>query len=502
MYNSKNYTCNISNVNIHANRVIYASGGGNTNFKVNIDNCNYYETFDSVEANMKDSYTFYFESNSSFYVNITNSLFYYPEGLLATNVFIRCHGKSGGVHQVTVENCDIIGKTEQDVFNIYNATLAPEVQFNNCRIYNGNGNKTYTTYLGENTLYTSTLHKDSTTTITAGYVSTPVTNTETYTVPTTTAPAIGADGKISIGAEETVIDVEFTYEVQKCSEVSECFDDVRLSMLYYTNFDMMLYIEANEAATINSLTGFTYSGNVKIDGKEFCAYSKESSVTGVSDDVTAKLTYTIDGKSYRQTFVVSALVYAELILNDPIEDVEARAVANMVRFIKEARAEAGLAISNEFTELAALYAIDGYKDKSEYNDIAVDTTGLSGVSMSFAIDGTNAGYVIKLNESTFAEAKDAVITVTYADGTAIEATGAYVEATEDAEAYYKLVTTKTKVYDIVDQAIVITITMPNSTLTGTYSVGAYIDGTDNALAKAMYEFGVAAKAYRDYLEVL
>ena len=66
-------------------------------------------------------------------------------------------------------------------------------------------------------------------------------------------------------------------------------------------------------------------------------------------------------------------------------------------------------------------------------------------------------------------------------------------------------TSKTKVYDIAEKAIKITVSIPNSeggeptVISGTYSVKAYINATDNTLAKAMYEFGIATKAYRDYL---
>jgi hypothetical protein len=489
MYNSKYYTCNLSNININASRLLYASGGNNKNFKFNMDNCSYFKTSSLVAADLKDAYTFYFESTSSFDANITNSLFYFPEGLLDGNTFLRCHGKSGGgVHNVTIENCDIIAKTSQKIFTTYSSVIVPTVQYINCRIYDSTADLSYTTYLGDGTLYTSSLHKDSTTTVIPGYVSTTVTKVIPYTVPATTLPAIGANGLSVFGTDTADIEVSFAYEVRKCSEVEESFDDVRLSMLYYSNFNMVLYVEANEAATITTLTEFTAAGSVKIDGKEYYAFIKECTTTGVSDDVTAKLTYKIDGKTYRQTFVVSALLYADLVLSNTTEELEKAAVANMVRFIKEARTAAGLAIPAELTEVEALYTLDPYKDKAEYDDLDVDASPLEGTSLAFAISASNADYVIKPTSET------AVVTVKYVGGEQITVTKA-----ADENAWY---TSGERIYDLVGKAIEITITDGDASVTGTYSVGAYINGTDNALAKAMYEFGVAAKAYREYLETL
>ena len=505
-YNSANYKVNVSNINIHATRFLYASGGSNSNFQLNVDNCNFYETSSSVTNDMSDSYTFYFESNSSFTANITNSLFYYQEGLAGTNVFLRCYGKSGGVHNVTVENCDIIAKTSQAIFNFFSSNmstyyLTPNVQYNNCRLYNVTGNDTYTTYLGDGTLYTSSLHKDSNTTVTAGYVSTPSTKTVLYTVPASTAPVIDADTKqAGFDMETAEIEIAFTSEVQKCSETPESFAEAKLSMLYYTNFNMALYLPVTEGVAVSNLTGFTTNGDiVKIDGVEHWVYTKELTTVNASDTVTAKATYTYNGGTYRQTFEVSALVYADLVLNKPEFEAEVKAVANMVRYIKEARLASSLLAGTEFDSLIALGNLADLGAQADYADTTVNYSTLAGYvqSIKFMVDGTNAAYAITLTDS--AVSAGAVLTVSYVDGEEI----ALNDSATVTNAKY---TSGTRVYDIAANAIEITVTVPAAeegaeatVVTGTYSVKAYINATDNTLTKAMYEFGLAAKAYRESL---
>ena len=67
-------------------------------------------------------------------------------------------------------------------------------------------------------------------------------------------------------------------------------------------------------------------------------------------------------------------------------------------------------------------------------------------------------------------------------------------------------TVNTRVYDLA-KAIKITVTIPaeegseDTIISATYSAKAYINVTDSSLAKAMYEFGIATKAYREYLEL-
>ena len=216
----------------------------------------------------------------------------------------------------------------------------------------------------------------------------------------------------------------------------------------------------------------------------------------------------------RQSYLLSALLYADLVLNLPENEeavaVEATAVANMLRYIKEARLAAGLTAGEEFDDLIALGNLAELGAQADYADTSVDYSNLSGYvqSVKFMLDGTNAAYVITMTDS--AVTAGATVTVSYVGGAAITVNQSVIIET-DAETsteteVTRYITSGTRVYDIAENAIEITVTVPAAeegaeptVITGTYSVKAYINATDNTLAKAMYEFGVAAKAYREYL---
>ena len=280
--------------------------------------------------------------------------------------------------------------------------------------------------------------------------------------------------------------------------------DAMFNFSYYTNFTTILYlpIEANvEAPTVS---GFDEEyTKVKIDGVEYWAYSRRNNTTTVSEDFVTIVTFTKEGVEYTQNFTLSALLYAQIVLNEPVNEVEKTAVANMLRYIKEARLASSLDAGEEFDELIALGNLADLGTKNDYVDTSVDYSTLTGYvySVKFIVSNTDASYVITMTDE--AVIQGATINVSYLGGADIEITASKEEI--DGEKITKYTTSKTKVYDIAEKAIKITVSIPNSeggeptVISGTYSVKAYINATDNTLAKAMYEFGIATKAYRDYL---
>ena len=339
----------------------------------------------------------------------------------------------------------------------------------------------------------------------SGYVL--VAETETHNVDTLESREYVYDAeKGAIVYDIKTVSTAYTtnYTVKKCSEVEDSITDARLSMLYYTNFNMMLYIPVKDGVTITSVGGFEALENtVKIDGVEHYAYRKACSTAGAADTVVSNAVYNAGEIEYKQTFRVSALVYAELILTYPLQEVETIAVANMVRFIKEARTASALEIPEKIAELEALYTLDDYKAAADYDDLDVDYYSLAGAEISFLVNGTYSSYLLKLPVASFADAANATVSVRFVGGGEIEGIGEFVEATDTTGAYYRFITNKTRVYDVATKAIEITVTLPGAEpFVATYSMGAYINATNDTLAKAMYEFGVAAKAYRTYLESL
>ena len=254
---------------------------------------------------------------------------------------------------------------------------------------------------------------------------------------------------------------------------------------YYGKFNALVYLpvlaDVEEAPIV---AGFDPISKVMIGNAQYWAYTSiEANTTiGVSADASYTVSFVKDGVAYTDDIEISAIRYAEAVLASPANDTEKVAVANMVRLLKEARLAMGYEVSAKFDELIALGEIDGLAAKEEYADDTVDYASLASVisAVSFKIDRTFAAYVITPNSA------DAVITVKYADNG---------EEISLIEAGNSVLTNKTRVYDL-DRAIEITVTTASGTVSGTYSVRAYISNTGSELAKAMYEFGMAVKAYR------
>jgi len=275
---------------------------------------------------------------------------------------------------------------------------------------------------------------------------------------------------------------------------------VQFNIVYYTQFHTALYIPVDEAAEISSVSGFTKSSTVKIDGKEYHSFVKSNTTVSAAEDHEATVTFNFKGTEYTDVVVTNALLYAEEILtSEDSHATEKAAVANMVRYLKEARVMLSLEVSGKFDELIALGALEALGSAEAYADSTVDASALENYvdSISFMADGSFASYVITLTDS--AVAAGAELTVTY-EGTEEELS--LLDATIKANSKY---TNLTRVNDLT-KAIKITVTIPAAeegaeptTVSGTYSAKAYINATDSALVKAMYEFGVAVAAYREYL---
>ena len=426
-----------------------------------------------------DGVTFYQVSNSTVFIRSNEGGTYtfknckiFNTGNLFSNYTTD---RKGRVSTLYFENCDILK------LGINFSQDADMCHYKNTRIL--------ASHLAKSTLGEGVYSTDKKGKIEPGYVLYNENNTFTYDYIDPNFTFDYESGKPTYTFTSTTLSKSTSYVVKKCSEVDNSIKDARLSMFYYSNFNMALYIPVIDGMTNLTVSNFNLNeGTVKIDGNEYYVYTKDSTTAGVADEVRATLTYKVGSVTYIQDLYVSALVYAELVLEAPIAEVETKAVANMVRFIKEARLASGLAVSEKFAELEALAPLADYKDKAEYDDLGVDASALAGTSLAFAISANNAAYVIKPT------AENAEVTVKYVGGEAI----AVVKA-EDSNTWY---TTGERVYDLVGKAIEITITVDGEAITGTYSLGAYIQGTDNALAKAMYEFGAAAKEYREYLETL
>lgn len=271
--------------------------------------------------------------------------------------------------------------------------------------------------------------------------------------------------------------------------------EAQFNFIFYGSFTTVLYLPRLDGMEMPTVADFTPGDStVKIGGMEYWSFYKDNTTTNVSEDLNAVVNFTIDGKAFSETLTLNALIYAKAILSSPENDIESRAIANMVRYIKEARLAAGLEISNEFAAVEALYSIDAYKES--YSDLGADTSALNGYvdSIRFMLHGSYASYVITLSEN--AVNNGAALKLEFADS---KKTIFIEESDLFANSYY---TAQTRVYDLT-RLIRISVTVNENgtqkTVSGTYSIGAYINSEKINLAKAIYEFGTAASTYREYL---
>jgi len=306
---------------------------------------------------------------------------------------------------------------------------------------------------------------------------------------------------LTTGAEDSY---EFTAKMPEITEETEmvsCITGAHFNFVFYGQFHTLFYLPVTEGMEAPTVSGFNDGYYLtKIDGISYWTYTVYNGTTTVSNDFITEVSFAIDGVNYSQNFKLSALIYANIVLSSPVNDIETKAVANMVRYIKEARLEIGLEAGENFDRLIALGNLEELGAKEDYVDTSVDYSALNGYveSIQFMVNGGSAAYVIKLTDS--AVASNATLSASYVkSGASISLRDATIENAK--------FTINTRVYDLID-AIRITVTIPDANggeptvVSGTYSVKTYINNTDSALAKAMYEFGLAAYEYREYLKSL
>ena len=277
-------------------------------------------------------------------------------------------------------------------------------------------------------------------------------------------------------------------------------DDIYFSYVFYAKFHTIVYlpyVEGMEAPALLKGESAFNSGPylVKINGDTYWAYASWDTTTSVADNLNCTAKFTVDGEAYTQTFAVNALIYAEEILKAPYNDTEKAAIGNFMRYVKMAREEAGLEVSEKFDTLINDSGIAALSESNEaYKDDTIDLDEFFTYvdSIHFAVyDSSTAHYYITLKDT------NATLTVSYAES------NGNVELRSSGNGIY--FTINTRVYDIINP-IKLTITMPDETaesgtktVSVTYSAKAYIYGTNDSFTKAMYEFGIAAKAYREWL---
>ncbi len=319
---------------------------------------------------------------------------------------------------------------------------------------------------------------------------------------------------------------EITFYVSEATEIVPYLSDAQLSLSYVTQFYLNFYlpvVEGMERPTITGAAPSEVNDPVMIDGKEYYLYVYWIDTVSVFNTKVLNVNYTIDGIAYTARVDISGLIYADMILsNQTYYAAEAESVANMVRYAYQAyvlKATSGdstvaanlATYSEKITKLIGTVNADGSTAGGKYplsayttsfgedaeSDIGIYTEYIH--SVTFGLRGGAVRMMVYLTEGA---TKDGVRLV-IRNESAREETGTIKgENGEDVSVKYYF-TDNQRVYNAIGK-ISIDIYVPGqeNPITTTYSLAHYItemkdSGEDITLAKAIYDFGVAAKTYRE-----
>lgn len=304
--------------------------------------------------------------------------------------------------------------------------------------------------------------------------------------------------------------------IDENTEYISNISDAYLSFSYVAQFHMYFYLPVTEGMERPTLTGAVPSssyGTVFIKGQEYWLYTWWLSAPSAANDTNFTVNFEIDGVKYTQSFTISALIYAEIVLSSPESDAEALAVANMVRYIKEARIANGKTVGEKFDELIGsegLYPnLPAYLES--YPDDSLDTSAIAPYVDTFTLlISATPCYRVSLSQ------KAIDLGMTKDNYRLTTKSGVRLDLFDYAKNGKDFDTNNTKIYNLAE-TFTITVTVPavkdaetgeviteSFTVSCDYSIGTYIKGASEQnpeanldLAKASYSFALAAKAYRD-----
>ncbi len=272
--------------------------------------------------------------------------------------------------------------------------------------------------------------------------------------------------------------------------------DAMFNISFLASFRYNIYFPVNDVLNITSVEGFTDCGTVSIDGEKHRLFNFSAGTTSATEDTAVLVSFTVGEEAFEQTFKLSAVRYAEMILaSNTTAESELLAIGNMVRFLKEARLFCGLEVEEKLDTIISAAGVPDYAES--YNG----DTNISGLtnyiySVSYVIYNGVASYKFTLNDPAYAD----IISFYHGDNKIGSKVGGTDEVTVNSEPVVKtyVILDVMRVYDIIDE---LTIKIDDTELSATYSILDYIEAKpDSALVKSLYEFGVAAENYKTYLE--
>lgn len=502
---ANNHVINVNgDISIYTTTFVYCTWGSNlltSNVAptINTDGATFYNI----------SSAFFFRYDTGGYLNFTNTTF-----IGNGKTFFNDYAVFKGCYTTfTFDNCDIVNSSfsfssDHDRLIINNSRFYSNSAYICDNAVLGEG----TMILQENNLYNAAIESGCNAVKLTGN------NTKTYDnlLATTTWTWDEETLEPIYNFEKKSYTATFKYQIVKDDNADSYLPDVMFSMIYTSKFEMLVYIPADLTdVTVTSVKNFTQKDNVLIEGREYLVFSKFVSTLYAGIDHGANVEFVKDGVTYVHSFRISALVYADIVLEKPLCEEEALAVANMVRFVKEARTTATGSkgnypvISSVYDPLIGENGLYPLADFGTYTS-DIENTNVEALSdyissINFTITGGVASYRLTHKEVNPADVSNIHV---YIGDTELALTKGQIKSGSTVTSTYLDVNAsnleKRKIYDVISEHITIKVVVDeNTTLTATYSVLANIAaleaaGSDASLVKALYEFGVTAKAFREY----
>ena len=285
-----------------------------------------------------------------------------------------------------------------------------------------------------------------------------------------------------------------------------------LNLTYYSQFHMNLYLPIRENMERPTVLGANAAyAKAFISNKEYWVYTWYLSTASASDDLNVTVNFTLDGVNYSDTLTIGALTYSEIAISKATAT-EKIAIANMLRYVREARILAKMEVSERFDALigsvdgtvSGLVSLPAYP--TEYMATDTNLGDLSNYLTTFYLRITGSpNFVLELNAAAVKAG------ITHESFTIYTESGTRVYLFSYAGDGKTFQTNNLRVYDATEK-LTITLTVPASeaggaatTVVGTYSLGTYLAAMDKAgenvdVAKALYAFGIAAGEYRKTLK--
>lgn len=293
------------------------------------------------------------------------------------------------------------------------------------------------------------------------------------------------------------------------------------SMKYMTHFTYVFYLPVVEGVTVTSISGLRAGDNTAYISGDLYNYWIEYVESAESfDDLSVKVTYTVDGRKFTASVDLSAYLYAYLAINSSDHtEIDKEATACMVRYIEESYklVDEDHVLSDDLTaKFNSLYAmrtpanyVTEYPQNEikDYNEAAVD--GLI-ESVQFGLyNGTRLSFIVTLTDEAVAQGYKVYFHgVSY--GIANSRQGGKVWYTNNTEIYKYMMnntyTIRICTSDSTDKNA--TVIERELDLNGdgvlesvkaetNYSLATYCKETDAPIAKALYAFGKAILAVRE-----